>query len=242
MNKIAVITGGVRRLGRQISYYFAQNGYDLAIVYNSSSEAERKKTTDKMNSLKVNFKFYKCDLENVSLIKKTVEKIGMHFGKIDVLVNNSGIINRLGLEEVTEELFNKTININLRAPLFVSQSAVKYLKKSKTPVIINIASLGGLQNWSGFIPYSTSKTALIKLTYLLARSLAPKVRVNAIAPGTIIIEGEEAGTPAKIDVSKIPLKKYGKPADIISAIDFILKCEYLTGHVIPVDGGRLINN
>ncbi|HMT10146.1 MAG TPA: SDR family oxidoreductase, partial [Ignavibacteria bacterium] len=86
----------------------------------------------------------------------------------------------------------------------------------------------------GYIPYSVSKTGLVKLTYLLARSLAPRVRVNAIAPGTIIIEGEEKGTPQKIDIKKIPLKKYGSTADIISAVGVILECKYLTGHVIPV--------
>jgi NAD(P)-dependent dehydrogenase (short-subunit alcohol dehydrogenase family) len=99
-----------------------------------------------------------------------------------------------------------------------------------------------MQNWTGFIPYSTSKTGLIKLTYLLARKLAPKIRVNAISPGTIIIKGEEKGTPSKTDVTKIPLKKYGSPEDIISAVKFIIDCKYLTGHVIPIDGGRLLNN
>jgi pteridine reductase len=98
------------------------------------------------------------------------------------------------------------------------------------------------RNWTGLIPYSTSKTGLIKVTYLLARKLAPKIRVNAISPGTIIIKGEEKGTPSKIDVSRIPLKKYGTPEDIIAAVKFIIECNYLTGHVIPVDGGRLLNN
>jgi len=125
--------------------------------------------------------------------------------------------------------------------LFISQYLLKYLKKSSKPLIINIASLGGLQNWSGYIPYSLSKAGLVKLTYLLSRKLAPKIRVNSIAPGTIVIEGEEIGTPEKISKEKIPLKKYGKPADIIEAIRFILNCDYLTGHVIPVDGGRLLN-
>ena len=92
------------------------------------------------------------------------------------------------------------------------------------------------------ISYSISKSALIKLTHLLARKLAPKIRVNAIAPGTIIIKGEEKGTPDKINVEKIPLRKYGTPKDIIEAIKFIINCKYLTGHVIPVEGGRLLTN
>ena len=242
MNKVALITGGVRRLGRQISLYLASKGYDLALIYNSSTAAEIKRTSSLLNAFGIKYKLYKCDLKNTRQIKKTIAKIGSDFKKIDVLVNNAGVIKKIDFLDITEVLFDNTISVNLKAPLFVSQFAVKYMQRSKAPVIINIASLGGLQNWSGFIPYSLSKTGAVKLTYLLARRLAPKIRVNAIAPGTIIIPGEEKGTPAKTDVTKIPLKKYGSPADIISAVEFIIECSYLTGHVIPVDGGRLLNN
>lgn len=242
MNKVALVTGGVRRLGRQIAIYLASLGYDLAIIYNSSSAAELKKTSAILSAFVINCRFYKCDLKDVKKIKTTIDKAGKDFKKLDVLVNNSGVIKKVDLKSITPELFDNTIAVNLRAPLFVTQASLKYLKKAKEPVVINIASLGGMQNWSGYIPYSVSKTGLVKLTYLLARSLAPRVRVNAIAPGTIIIEGEEKGTPQKIDIKKIPLKKYGSTADIISAVEFILECKYLTGHVIPVDGGRLLNN
>lgn len=241
-NKVALITGGVRRLGRQISLYLASMGYDLAIIYNSSNAAEIKRTSALLNAFGIKYKLYKCDLKNIKLLKKTIDTIGRDFKKIDVLVNNSGVIKKIDLIDITEKLLDDTIAVNLKAPLFVSQFAVKYMQRSKAPVIINIASLGGLQNWSGYIPYSLSKTGAVKLTYLLARRLAPKIRVNAIAPGTIIIPGEEKGTPKKIDIAKIPLKKYGTSADIINAVEFILECSYLTGHVIPVDGGRLLNN
>ena len=95
-----------------------------------------------------------------------------------------------------------------------------------------------MQNWTGLIPYSISKAGVIKLTTLLAKKLAPKVRVNAIAPGTIIIEGEEEGTPDKIAPEKIQLKRYGNTGNIIETVRFILKNDYLTGQVIVVDGGR----
>lgn len=242
MNKVALITGGVRRLGKKISLSLAGMGYDLAIIYNSSSASELNKTKTELKSYGIKFKFYKCDLKNIPKLKNAINKIGSDFKKIDLLVNNSGVIKKVEFKDITPKLFDDTIAVNLKAPLFVTQFALKYLNKAKEPLVINIASLGGLQNWSGFIPYSTSKTGLIKLTYLLARKLAPKIRVNAIAPGTIIIHGEEKGTPSKIDVSMIPLKKYGTPEDIISAVKFIIDCKYLTGHVIPIDGGRLLNN
>lgn len=242
MNKVALVTGGIRRLGRQIALYLASRNYDLALIYNSSSTAEINRTKKLLNAFNIKYRFYKCDLKSVPAIKKTVSKIGSDFKKIDVLVNNSGVIKKIDLADINEKLFDDTAAVNLKAPLFVTQTAVKYLRKSGSPVIINIASLGGLQNWSGYIPYSLSKTGLVKLTYLLARKLAPKIRVNAIAPGTIVIEGEEEGTPQKTSVDKIPLKRYGTPSDIISAVEFIIDCSYLTGHVIPVDGGRLLNS
>lgn len=242
MNKIALVTGGIRRLGRQIALYFASQNYDLALIYNSSSSAEINRTKKLLNAFDIKYKFYKCNLKNVTAIKKTVNKIGSDFKKIDVIVNNSGVIKKVDLTDINETLFDDTIAVNLKAPLFVTQTAIKYLLRAKSPIIINIASLGGLQNWSSYIPYSLSKTGLIKLTYLLARKLAPKIRVNVIAPGKIVVLGEETGTPEKISIDKIPLKRYGTPSDIISAVEFILNCNYLTGHVIPVDGGRLLNS
>ena len=241
-SKVALVTGGVRRLGGQISYFLADENYNLAIIYNSSSKDDLKKTSAYLKSKSIKFKFYKCDLRNAAQIKRTAEKFGKDFKKLDILVNNAGVINKVDFENITPDLFENTIAVNLKAPLFLTQYSLKYLKKSSKPLVINIASLGGLQNWSGFIPYSISKSALIKLTHLLARKLAPKIRVNAIAPGTIIIKGEEKGTPDKINVEKIPLRKYGTPKDIIEAIKFIINCKYLTGHVIPVEGGRLLTN
>ncbi|MBZ0203239.1 MAG: SDR family oxidoreductase [Ignavibacteria bacterium] len=242
MLKNAIVTGGVRRLGRYISYFLADEGYNLALIYNSSSKAELAQTSKVLSSKGIKFRFYECDITDSVRLKKVIGSIGKEFKKIDLLINNAGMITKIDFEKITTELFDKTIALNLKAPLFVSQYSLQYLRRAKAPLIINIASLGGLQNWSGFMPYSVSKTGLIKLTFLLARKLAPKIRVNAIAPGTIIIEGEEKGTLKKIDMDKIPLKKYGNPNDVIAAVKFIIECQYLTGHVIPVDGGSHLNN
>jgi len=242
MIKNAIVTGGVRRLGRQISYFLAGEGYNLALIYNSSSKAELNQTAKVLKSKKIKFKFYKCDITNSANVKTVIDTIGRDFKKIDLLVNNSAMITKVDFEKITPELFDKTIALNLKAPLFVSQYSVKYLNKSKAPLIINMASLGGMQNWTGYFPYSISKTGVVKLTYLLAKKLAPKIRVNTIAPGTIIVDGEEAGTPEKTEMKRIPLQKYGSPKDIIEAVKFIINCEYLTGVVIPVEGGRLLNN
>ena len=242
MKRTALITGGARRLGRQIAYFLADEGYELAIIYHSSPEAELKKSEEYYKSKKTNFKFYKCDIRDLVQLKQTIGRIGNDFKKIDLLVNNSGIIKKIEFTDITPELFDDTMNTNLRAAFFTTQYCLDLLNKSDAPVIINMASLGGMQNWTGYMPYSISKTAVIKLTYLLARKLAPKIRVNAIAPGTIIVDKEEAGTPEKAKIEKIPLKKYGKPENIISAVKYILENDYVTGQVLAVEGGRLLNN
>lgn len=241
MDKVALVTGGIRRLGRYISYFLADEGYDLALIYHSSTKDELRKTRVHLNIKRVSYKFYKCDLRDLTQLKTTINKIGIDFNKIDLLINNSGTIQKVEFKDISQKLFDDTININLRAALFTSKYCLKYLEKAEKPSIINIASLGGLQNWANYFPYSISKTAVIKLTYLLAKKLAPKIRVNAIAPGTIIIEGEEKGTPEKTLLKRIPLNRYGNPSDIIEAIRFLINDEYVTGQVIAVDGGRTLN-
>lgn len=242
MTKTALITGGARRLGRQIAYFLADTGYELAIIYNSSPEADLRKSSEYYKSKNINFKFYKCDIKNLEQLKQTIDLVANDFKKIDLLVNNSGIIKKIEFIEITPDLFDDTMNTNLRAAFFTTQYCLDLLNKSDSPVIINLASLGGMQNWTGYMPYSISKTAVIKLTYLLARKLAPKIRVNAIAPGTIIVENEEAGTPEKTIMEKIPLKRYGKSENIVSAVKYILENDYVTGQVLAVEGGRLLNN
>ena len=240
MTKVALVTGGVRRLGRYISYFLAEEGYNLAILYNSSSKEEIDRTSEYLASKAIKFKLYQCDLRNLEVLKQVIDSAGNEFGKIDLLINNAGVIKKIDLENITPQIFDDTISINLRASLFSVKYCLEFLKKSEKPLVINIASLGGLMNWVGYIPYGTSKAAEIKLTQMLAKSLAPKIRVNAIAPGTIIVEGEEEKTPQKASVETIPLKSYGRPEDIIEAIRYLINAEYVTGQVIAVEGGRLI--
>ncbi len=241
MNKTAVVTGGVRRLGRYISYFLADKGYNLALIYNSSASHELSVTEKFLSERNIKYNFYKCDLQDLDLLKKTADDIGKEFGIIDLLVNNSGIIRKVSFESLTPEVYEEVMNINVKAILFGSQYFLPYLMKSTEPSIINIASLGGLQNWISYFPYSLSKTSVIKLTQLMAKALAPQIRVNAIAPGTIIIEGEEGSTADKTPIDKVPLKKYGTPADITEAVNYLINAKYVTGQVLAVVGGRILN-
>lgn len=240
MRRVAVVTGGARRLGRQISYALAEDGFDLAIIYNSSPKEELEKAAKHFEELKARFRFYKCDIRRISEVEKAAVKIGRDFGKVDLLVNNAGVIKRIKFSEITERIFDDTLAVNLKAGMFITQTILPYLQKSDNPSIINISSLGGIKNWTEYFPYCISKAGMIKLTYLLARELAPKVRVNAIAPGTIVVEGEETDAVSKASLANIPLQKYGSSKNITDTVKYLLNCEYITGQVIVVDGGRTV--
>jgi len=240
LRRVAIVTGGARRIGRHISYALAEEGFDIAIIYNSSSKNELTKTSARLKELNARFKFYSCDIKKIRELRKTVSRIANDFEKVDLLVNNAGVIRKMKFTELTEAVYDEILAVNLKAQLFISQAALPYLLKSDKPAIINIASLGGIKNWTEFIPYCISKSGVIKLTYLLARELAPRVRVNAIAPGTILVEGEEESISDRAAVKNIPLQRYGNPKDIVETVRFLINCEYITGQIIVVDGGRTV--
>jgi NAD(P)-dependent dehydrogenase (short-subunit alcohol dehydrogenase family) len=141
----------------------------------------------------------------------------------------------------TERLWDEALDTNLKGMFFCSQAAAKaMLKQGRGGSIVNIASVGGLQAWSGYLPYSVSKAGVIMLTRLLARGLAPSIRVNAIAPGTILLEHEPRGV-SRIPMRRIPLRRYGKAGDITELVVFLAtRAGYVTGQVFAADGGRSI--
>jgi 3-oxoacyl-[acyl-carrier protein] reductase len=241
-SKVALITGGGRRLGRQIALALASEGYDVVINYNRSSEMARK-TVIEIRKKGVNAASIKADISRKKdidiLFKKT---IGL-FGRLDLLVNNAAIYIDSPLSLTTEKIWDATINTNLKGTFFCSQKAAIAMVKQGTGKIINIASLGGVQAWKEHIPYSVSKAGVIMLTRILAKSLAPNVQVNAIAPGTILIDGEEDPSIRHIPRKLIPLNRYGRSSDITSLLLYLANnAEYITGQTFVVDGGRNLNS
>lgn len=237
-SKVALVTGGVRRLGREIAIELDNLGYDVIVTYNNS------KTSD---VLKVNYAVaLKTDVTKIDDIKKLFSFINKRYKKLDVVVNNAGIFRNKDFFKITEKDFDDFIDTNLKSQFFISQFASKLMLKSKNknsiPQIINIASLGALQNWTGYIPYSISKAGVIKLTKQLAKKLAPEILVNSISPGTIIIDNDKNETVNFNEMKKYPLKKFGNAKDITSLIKYLVtENEFITGHNFIVDGGKLLN-
>ncbi|MCU0373276.1 MAG: SDR family oxidoreductase [Ignavibacteria bacterium] len=241
MKKVALITGGAKRLGKSISMHLARNGFDIALSYNKTRPADVINLETEIKKLGSDVLSVKADLSVAGEIKKLFEDIRVKFGKLDVLVNNAAIFRQVDLFEITEEIFDEFIDVNLKSTLFCSVEGAKLMKYSgdKPCSIINISSLGGIQNWTGFVPYSVSKAGVIKLTKLLAKRLAPDVLVNSVAPGTVWIEGDENINVDKEEEKNYPMKRFGNENDINGIIEYlVLKNKWMTGQVLAVDGGK----
>jgi len=235
-DKVAVVTGSSRGIGRAIAVRLAKEG--CKVVINYSEDLDGAKETQKLcgkDSLIV-----KADVSKVSDCKKLIDSAVKKFGRIDILVNNAGIFDRKSLDEVNEDDWEKVISINTKSALFCSKYATAYMKSG---VIVNISSYGAFRSRPNRTIYSTSKAAIIGLTQALAMELAPRIRVNAVAPGVIktgIIK-HIASSPEELKrrMTKIPLNRLGEPEDVANVVAFLVSDEasYITGSTILVDGG-----
>jgi NAD(P)-dependent dehydrogenase (short-subunit alcohol dehydrogenase family) len=182
-----------------------------------------------------------ADIRTAAGARSVIAAATKAFGRIDLLVNNAAVFRPATALTATEKVWDEALDTNLKGMFFCSQAAAKaMLRKGRGGAIINIASVGGLQAWSGYLPYSVSKAGVVMLTRCLARGLAPSIRVNAIAPGTIMLENEPRGT-VHIPTRRIPLKRYGAPEDITDLVVFLARrAGYVTGQVFAADGGRTI--
>ncbi len=241
MKKVALITGGAKRIGASTARYLHEKGIDIIFTYsNSSIEANNLKNRLNMirskscYSIKVNFG-RNTNFNN--LIKKAL-KI---YGRIDYLVNNASKFYPTKIGEVSDKLWMDIIDTNIKAPLFLSKALHTELKKRKGS-IINIIDIHVEPPLKDHIIYNVSKAGLLALTRSLAKDLAPHIRVNGVSPGAIMWPENETSKKKKEDIlSKIPMKKTGTPDDIAKTVYFLLENNYITGQNINVDGGRRLN-
>jgi 3-oxoacyl-[acyl-carrier protein] reductase len=241
-NKVALITGGGRRLGRQMALALASEGYDIIINYNRSRKMASR-TVAEIQNKGVKALAIQGDISCKKDVENLFRKGLQSFSRIDLLINNAAIYIHSPLFKTSEKIWDKTIDTNLKGTFFCSQEAAKAMITMGRGKIINIASLGGVQAWKEHIPYSISKSGVIMLTKILAKSLAPKIQVNAIAPGTIIIDGEEDPDIKHLPLKNILMKRYGRPEDITSLLLYLATtADYITGQTFLVDGGRNLNN
>jgi pteridine reductase len=240
--KVVLITGGARRVGAAIVRQLHAAGANLAIHYRSSSD-EATALCSELNVIRSNSAItLAADLLQTGQLASLVDAALAAFGRLDVLINNASSFYPTPIGEITTKQWDDLIGTNLRAPMFLSQAAAPALAASEG-LILNIVDIHGLRPLKQHPVYSCAKAGLIMLTQSLARELAPRVRVNAIAPGPVLFPESGLTPEAKqMIIDKTLLKRRGSPDDIAkAALFFVQDAPYVTGQILSVDGGRSAN-
>lgn len=234
--KVALVTGGAKRLGQAIALGLAGAGTNIALHYHTSAAAAAATAAD-IRRLGVEATTVQGNLAETAEAERVVDEAVATWGRLDILVNNAAILNQTPFGTVTESQWNTLLNTNLRGPFFCAQRAGQVMQQSGG-VIINFTDTGVDLAWRGYLPYLISKAGVEMLTYGLAKELAPTVRVNAIAPGPVLLE--DSHTPAEREhfIEQTLLKRLGGAASIVEAVLYLVRAEFVTGVVLRVDGGQ----
>lgn len=242
--KIVFVTGGSRGIGKEVALKFAENGYDVILNY-VSDKTDVEGLKNELKEKGADSLILKADVSKTeevdSIVKKAIEK----FGKIDVLVNNAGITKDNLLMRMSEEEFNKVLEVNLKGTFIVTKLVTKYMIKKRQGSIINLSSVVGVAGNAGQCNYSASKAGIIGFTKSIAKELAPRnIRVNAVAPGFIVTDMTDVlpETVKENIYNQIPLKRMGEAKEVAELIYFLGSnaSSYITGQVINVDGGMIM--
>ena len=238
MNKIVLITGASRGIGREIAKSLSQKGYQIIANYNKSVEQAQK-----LREENINIDIYKADVSNREEVHKMVQYIINKYHKIDILINNAGISESKVFTDVTDQDWNNMINNNLYSAFCTTQEVLNEMIKRKEGCIINISSIWGIVGSSCETIYSITKAGIDAMTKSLAKELGPSnIRVNSIAPGIIDTDMNKIYNKKDIeDIKKeIPLEKIGKTTDIAKCVNWLVEDEYTTGQIISINGGWII--
>jgi NAD(P)-dependent dehydrogenase (short-subunit alcohol dehydrogenase family) len=238
--QVAMVTGGGRRIGREIALTLARAGADVVLNYNQS-RGGAEATAREIRSLGVRALALRANVARPAQVAAMFRRVDREFGRLDILVNNAGIFFPAPWDKLTEKDWDRILGVNLKGAFFCAQAAARMMLKRKRGRIINISSLGGIQAWPSYMHYCSSKAANIMLTRCLAKGLAPHIRVNTIAPGTILFPDEERTSEIRKIISSTPLKKAGSAQDIAQMVLYLAtKGSFITGQTFVVDGGKSI--
>ena len=238
--RVALVTGGGKRIGRAIALTLGRAGADVIVNYNQSREGAQA-TVQEIAMMGVRSVALRADVSRPRQVAAMFRAIEKRFGRLDLLVNNAGVFFPKTWDELEEQDFDRVLGANLKGPFFCAQAAARMMMRQGQGNIINISSLGGLQSWPSYMHYCASKAGLISLTRTLAKALAPTIRVNSVAPGTIRFPDEENNAAVRKMIRAIPLGKAGTADDIARMVLFLAtQSDFITGQVFVVDGGKSI--
>ena len=237
--KVALITGGARRVGRALSLGLGRAGADVAVNYHSSS-AEARSVVGELEAMGRRAVAIKADVSRRSEIQQLIRTVGEEFGRLDILVNSAASFESAPFLEIEESDWDQVMAVNLKGPFLLMQEAAPLLRANQQGLIVNIADLSAFQAWPSYAHHAVSKAGLVHLTRIAARALAPAIRVNCIAPGTVLPPEGYTGQGSDGTSDRRLVEKPGKPEDVVNALLYVVSNDFVTGQALVVDGGRLV--
>jgi pteridine reductase len=234
--RLALVTGAGHRVGRAIAQGLAARGMSVAVHYNASERAARD-TARSIEALGHRAQIFQANLAERGAPAALVRTVTREMGDLDVVINSAAVMMRTPWEQVTEQDWDEMFALNLRAVFFVSQAAATTMQ-GRGGAIVNIADLAAFETWPAYIPHGITKAGVVQMTRALARVLAPAIRVNAVAPGAVLLPAGWTDQDARRLVDTTPLQRLGSPEDVVGAVLYLLEADYVTGETIIVDGGR----
>ncbi len=241
MEKVALITGASRGIGRACAVALAKRGYDIAVNYNSN-DAKAKEVVDEITSLGRKAVAYKADTADLTAVKQMFREVVKEFGKLDVLVNNAGVVDDAYLLMIREDSLTRSLDINIKGYFHCAQQAALKMLSKRSGKIINISSVSSVLAVEGQAVYSATKGAVNSMTSVMAKELAPKgITVNAVAPGFIATEMMDA-IPDELKakyLEQVPMHRFANPQEVANTVAALCSDDfsYLTGQTIVLDGG-----
>ena len=239
MDKVAIVTGGTRGIGKTICYELVKKGIKVVVNYRKSDDLAKKIQEELGDSVRI----YKADVSKREEVKSLVDFTLKEFGNIDILVNNAGIDQENMFQDITDEIWNNVINTNLYSVFCAIQEVLPTFLKNKKGCIINISSIYGISGGSCAVAYSASKAGIDGITRSLAKELGPSnIRVNSVAPGCINTDMNKYLSSEELEEIKkeTPLNKIGEGIDIAKCVGWLVEDEFTTGQVISPNGGLVI--
>lgn len=225
-------------MGRALVLALARAGADVAIHYHSAGDAAEE-TADAVRGLGRRAETFRADLSDPGAAIDLARRVAESMGRLDVLVNNASLFESAAFKDVTVADWDRVMAVNLRAPFLLLQATAPYLEASNG-VAVNIADLAGIQAWPAFPHHGIAKAGLIHLTRVAARALGPDVRVNCIVPGTVLPPEDYTREQIEASVDRTVLGRIGSPDDVVDALMFLLRSDFVTGSIVTVDGGRTL--
>lgn len=235
---VALVTGGAIRIGRALTIGLAEAGYDVVINYHTSN-AEAASASRRVEELGRRAVTVHGDVSSAGDVEKIARTVRDEFGRLDLLINNASLFRSVPLLEIGESEWDRVMAVNLKGPFLMVRATADLLTQSRGRVV-NLVDLSAFQPWVEHPHHSVSKAALLHLTRVMARALAPDVRVNAIAPGAVLLPESYDEAARERSRAKTALGTLGSPDDVVRTVLFLERSPFITGEVIVVDGGRML--